>query len=54
MAFLASFLQYLICAVILVAVGFCGALVGRILRKSKDKKTAAAAAASDVEEEKRG
>ena len=53
MAFLASFLQYLVCAVILVAVGFCGGFVGKKLRDSKDKKSANAAA-SDVEEKNRG
>ena len=54
MAFLASFLQYVICAVVLVAVGFCGGFIGKKLRDSKDKKAAATAVASDVEEEKRG
>ena len=54
MAFIASFLQYLICAVILVAVGLLGGFVGKKLRDSKDKKTAAAAVASEVEDKNRG
>ena len=54
MAFLSSFLQYLVCAIILVAVGFCGGFVGKKLRDAKDKKTAAASASSDVEDNNRG
>ena len=43
MAFLGSFLQYLIIMIILVAVAVCGVLVGKALRKRKDKKEALAA-----------
>ena len=41
MAFLASFLQYLIEAAILVVVAICGAVVGKKLRDNKDAKAPA-------------
>lgn len=46
MAFLGSFLQYLIIFIILVAIAILGVLVGRALRKRKDAKEAAAATAT--------
>lgn len=42
MAFLASFLQYVIIMIILVGIAICGVLVGKALRKRKDKKDALA------------
>lgn len=48
MAFLASFLQYFIILILLVAIGIGGAFAGKALRKRKDAK----AAAGQVQEEK--
>ena len=42
-AFLGSFLQYLIVMILLAAIGVAGAIVGKKLRDSKDAKTAAEA-----------
>lgn len=42
MAFIASFLQYLITLVILAAIGVAGIFVGKALRVRKDAKTAQA------------
>lgn len=43
MAFLASFLQYLIIFIILVAVACLGVFLGRLMRKRSDAKRAEAA-----------
>ena len=43
-AFLGSFLQYLIVMIILAAIGIAGAVVGKKLRERKDAKTAAMSA----------
>lgn len=40
-AFLASFLQYLIIFIFLIAIGVGGCFAGRALRKRKDEKEAA-------------
>lgn len=48
MAFLASFIQYVVIFIILVAVAGLGIFVGRLLRKRKDAKEAAAVAAKAV------
>ena len=40
-AFLGSFLQYLIVMILLAAIGVAGAVVGKKLRERKDAKTAA-------------
>ena len=49
MAFLGSFLQYLVIMIILIAVAVIGAKIGIALRKNKDAKTPAAdAVASEV------
>lgn len=40
-AFLGSFLQYLIVMIILAAIGIAGAVVGKKLRERKDAKDAA-------------
>lgn len=40
-AFLGSFLQYLIVMVLLAAIGIAGAVVGKIMRERKDAKEAA-------------
>ena len=44
MAFLGSFLQYLIIMIILGVVAVCGVFAGKKLRLNKDAKDAAAAA----------
>ena len=43
-AFVNSFLSYLVLMVILIAIGVCGAVVGTELRKSKNEKEAAGTA----------
>ena len=43
-AFFASFLQYLVIALILAGIAVLGVLVGKKLRENKDKKKALAAA----------
>ncbi len=50
MAFLASFLQYFIIMIILMAIAVCGVFAGKKLRANKDAKDLAAAAASENEE----
>ena len=49
MAFLGSFLQYLIIMIILVAIAVAGFMVGKALRKRKDAKDARLAEASASE-----
>lgn len=48
-AFFASFLQYLIEAVILAAVAICGLFVGKKVRANKNAKLAAQAASGEAE-----
>ncbi len=51
MAFLASFIQYLVIFIILVGIALLGVFLGKIARNKKDAKDAAKAAletASDV------
>lgn len=52
MAFLASFLQYVIILIILACVGILGGFVGSRLRKNKNAKLATDAATKDVQKEK--
>lgn len=48
MAFLASFLQYLIILVILAAIAFAGILTGKKLRENKNAKSAQTSGASET------
>ena len=48
-AFFASFLQYLVIALIMAGIAFCGIMVGKKLRQSKDKKKALEEAAKEQE-----
>jgi len=52
MAFLASFLQYVIIMIILAFVGVLGGFVGSRLRKKKNASLATDAAVSEVQKEK--
>ncbi len=47
-AFFASFLQYLVIALIMVGIAMIGIFVGKKLRDSKDKKNALKAAAEEA------
>ena len=53
-AFFASFLQYLIEAVILAGVAFLGIILGKKARANKNKKLAAAEASAAVGQEETG
>ena len=52
MAFLASFLQYVIILIVLACVGILGGFIGSRLRKKKNASLAVDAAVSEVQKEK--